>query len=105
MTDSNVFVSSEMKGWQNCCRSLITSTFISYSPVLHPSADICYEPGNHPIIMKLAKLKDLSRPLRLVTKRIGCCPRPRGSFLMVMRWPKPETLEGKWTALPLKKTE
>jgi hypothetical protein len=36
-------------------------------------------------------------------KEANWLPAPTGSFFMVMRlyWPKPEALEGKWTAPPL----
>jgi hypothetical protein len=40
-------------------------------------------------------------------KESNWLPAPKGPFLMVMRlyWPKPEALEGEWTAPSLKKAE
>jgi hypothetical protein len=39
-------------------------------------------------------------------KEANWLPAPKGPFVMFMRlyWPKPEALEGKWTAPPLTKT-
>jgi hypothetical protein len=40
-------------------------------------------------------------------KEANWLPAPKGPFIMFMRlyWPKPEALEGKWTAPPLKRAE
>jgi hypothetical protein len=42
-----------------------------------------------------------------IDKESNWLPAPKGPFLMVMLlyWPKPEALEGKWTAPPLEKVE
>ena len=40
-------------------------------------------------------------------KEANWLPAPKGPFMMAMRlyWPKPEAVEGKWTAPPLKRAE
>ncbi len=51
---------------------------------------------------------DTLRPARLAGRRQGIqlAARAGGPFFVVMRlyWPKPDALNGKWTAPPLQKT-
>jgi hypothetical protein len=53
--------------------------------------------GLTPIIQNEAPSKDMEA---------NWLPAPKGPFFMAMRlyWPKPEALEGKWTAPPLNRT-
>jgi hypothetical protein len=66
---------------------------------------------NSPMIPQFRKDADGGFTLYFQNKSPGAdkeanwLPAPEGPFLVVMRlyWPKPEALEGKWTAPPLKR--
>jgi hypothetical protein len=66
---------------------------------------------NSPMIPQFKKDADGGFTLYFQNKSPGAdkeanwLPAPEGPFLVVMRlyWPKPEALDGKWTAPPLKR--